>query len=160
MIRTKREALGRGRCSNRTTRCAMTGPGTSSRTGRRYSPPLSSTSGVFQVTPSGLGIGVCVVAPGVLRPVTPWRWLAWLGLVSYGIFLYHQVFVGAFRFIADDVQFAGYLWYTLAVFAAATVCAALSYYIVERPLLRFKEPQRARGSVSAGGARRPGRRRR
>jgi hypothetical protein len=36
-------------------------PETSSRTGRRYSPPLSSISGVFQVTPSGLGIGVCVM---------------------------------------------------------------------------------------------------
>jgi peptidoglycan/LPS O-acetylase OafA/YrhL len=96
-----------------------------------------------------LGIALCLVAPATVRerlPLLASRPLAWLGLVSYGIFLYHQIFVGAFRFIADDVQFAGYLWYTLAVFAGATVCAALSYYIVERPLLRFKEPHRARGT--------------
>jgi peptidoglycan/LPS O-acetylase OafA/YrhL len=94
-----------------------------------------------------LGIAVCLVAPATERssmPLLGSRPLAWLGLVSYGIFLYHQIFVGAFKGLLDLPL--GYPIYTAAVAAAAIACAALSYYLVERPLLRFKEPQRARGT--------------
>ena len=35
--------------------------------------------------------------------------------------------------------FAGIALYTALVIAAAVACAAASYYLVERPLLRFKE---------------------
>ena len=77
-------------------------------------------------------------------PVLSSRVLAWLGLVSYGIFLYHQVFVGAF--LSTHKAPFGFLVYTAAVCAATIACAALSYYLVERPLLRFKEPQRASGT--------------
>jgi peptidoglycan/LPS O-acetylase OafA/YrhL len=94
-----------------------------------------------------LGIAVCLVAPATERssmPLLGSRPLAWLGLVSYGIFLYHQVFVGAFTGLLDLPL--GFGVYTLAVAAAAIACAALSYYLVERPLLRFKEPQRTRGT--------------
>jgi peptidoglycan/LPS O-acetylase OafA/YrhL len=96
-----------------------------------------------------LGIAVCLVAPGTAQarlPLLRSRPLVWLGLVSYGIFLYHQPLVGRLIEIRTHVPFAGYVWYTLAVAAAATACAAASYYLVERPLLRFKEPQRARGT--------------
>jgi peptidoglycan/LPS O-acetylase OafA/YrhL len=34
----------------------------------------------------------------------------------------------------------------VVVGAIATACATLSYYLVERPLLRFKDPQRPTGS--------------
>jgi peptidoglycan/LPS O-acetylase OafA/YrhL len=74
------------------------------------------------------------------------RILAWLGLVSYGIFLYHQPFVFAFLNTRLWPPFAGIALYTALVIAAATACAAASYYLVERPLLRFKEPQRACGT--------------
>ncbi len=96
-----------------------------------------------------LGIALCLVAPATVRdrlPVLSTRPLAWLGLVSYGIFLYHQVWVGRLLEIRGRSPFAGYVWYTLAVAIAATACAAVSYYVVERPLLRFKEPQRAAGT--------------
>ena len=36
---------------------------------------------------------------------------------------------------------AGWVLYTALVMAAATALAAASYYAVERPLLRFKEPR-------------------
>jgi peptidoglycan/LPS O-acetylase OafA/YrhL len=94
-----------------------------------------------------LGVAVCLVAPATVRsslPVLGSRVLAWLGLVSYGIFLYHQVFVGAF--LSTHRAPFGFVVYTLAVTAATVACAALSYYLVERPLLRFKEPQRASGT--------------
>lgn len=94
-----------------------------------------------------LGVALCLVAPATVRswlPVLSSRVLAWLGLVSYGIFLYHQVFVGAF--LSTHRAPFGFVVYTLAVSAATIACAALSYYLVERPLLRFKEPQRTRGT--------------
>jgi len=68
------------------------------------------------------------------------RLLAWLGLISYGIFLYHQPFTFALTETLDWPPFAGMAVYTGLVVAAATACAAASYYLVERPLLRFKEP--------------------
>jgi peptidoglycan/LPS O-acetylase OafA/YrhL len=104
------------------------------------------------------GIAVFLVAPMVLggaRRSLPARLLAtralaWLGLVSYGIFLWHQPFVAELLRIQSWFPAAGYLPYTLAVAAAATAIAAVSYYLLERPVLRFKEPQRAGGT---GGAR-------
>jgi peptidoglycan/LPS O-acetylase OafA/YrhL len=72
--------------------------------------------------------------------VLSWRLLAWLGLVSYGIFLYHQTFTFRVTAALDWTPFAGMAVYTGLVIALATACAAASYYLVERPLLRFKEP--------------------
>jgi peptidoglycan/LPS O-acetylase OafA/YrhL len=95
-----------------------------------------------------LGVALCLVAPAVARdrlPALASRPLVWLGLVSYGIFLYHQAFVARLQAV-DRIAFAGYVWFTLAVAAAAIACAAASYYIVERPFLRRKEPQRAGGT--------------
>jgi peptidoglycan/LPS O-acetylase OafA/YrhL len=77
------------------------------------------------------------------------RILAWLGLVSYGIFLYHQPFVFAFLNTRLWPPFAGIVLYTALVVAAATACAAASYYLVERPLLRFKETGGARARSRA-----------
>jgi peptidoglycan/LPS O-acetylase OafA/YrhL len=96
-----------------------------------------------------LGVAVCLVAPAVVRdrmPVLRSRLLVWLGLVSYGIFLYHMPLVSRLAGVRTHIPAGGWVWYTLAVGIAATMCAAASYYLVERPLLRFKEPQRARGT--------------
>jgi len=65
---------------------------------------------------------------------------AWLGLVSYGIFLYHVPLVSR---LLDVGSHGGFVVYTAAVAAVATGCAAASYYIVERPLLKLKETRRA-----------------
>lgn len=73
---------------------------------------------------------------GLPRMILRNRVLAWLGLISYGIFLWHQPIVGELaKRDWGEWRFAGM---TLAAFAIATACAAASYYVVERPLLRFK----------------------
>jgi peptidoglycan/LPS O-acetylase OafA/YrhL len=73
---------------------------------------------------------------GVPRVILRNRVLAWLGLISYGIFLWHHPFVGEVAtWNFGGWRFAGM---TLATFAFAVTAATLSYYLVERPLLRFK----------------------
>jgi peptidoglycan/LPS O-acetylase OafA/YrhL len=61
--------------------------------------------------------------------------VAWLGLVSYGVFLWHYV-------IALELGFRGaggtFLEVLLGTLAITVPIAACSYYLVERPLLRLK----------------------
>lgn len=69
------------------------------------------------------------------------RPMAWLGLVSYGIYLYHQPIAGA---LGGGVQSGGdattrFIWLLGGTAAISIAAAALSYYIVERPALRFKD---------------------
>jgi peptidoglycan/LPS O-acetylase OafA/YrhL len=84
------------------------------------------------------------------RRLLAWRPLAWLGLVSYGIFLYHGPFVlWLKRQDADTwIPGSGLLSMTIPAVAMAVAAAALSYYLVERPALRFKD-RAPRGSSSA-----------
>jgi peptidoglycan/LPS O-acetylase OafA/YrhL len=63
--------------------------------------------------------------------VLNWRPVVWLGKISYSLYLWQQ------PFCADPNLRSGYL----AVFAF--LCATLSYYLVEQPLLRVRD-QRSR----------------
>jgi peptidoglycan/LPS O-acetylase OafA/YrhL len=69
------------------------------------------------------------------------RVLGWLGLISYGIFLYHgPLVVWLKKQEADEwIPGSGYLSMAVVALAMAIACAALSYYLVERPALRFKD---------------------
>lgn len=71
---------------------------------------------------------------GVLLHVvqTPYRWLnwgpmVWLGQISYSLYLWQQPFCG------NPHMRSGYL------VIAAIACACLSYYCIERPMLRIRE---------------------
>jgi peptidoglycan/LPS O-acetylase OafA/YrhL len=64
------------------------------------------------------------------RPV-----VAWLGLVSYGIFLWHYVVTLELGTNGAGASFVVVLLGSLAI---SITVAALSYYLVERPLLRLK----------------------
>ena len=87
-------------------------------------------------------ISILVVIPAVFgtRERGPGRILgapvvAWLGLVSYGIFLWHYVFTVKLGAGGDGWAFVPILGVTLA---GSVACAALSYYALERPVLRLK----------------------
>jgi peptidoglycan/LPS O-acetylase OafA/YrhL len=91
--------------------------------------------------------------PGRLLASRP---LAWLGLISYGIYLYHQTLLTAFagHFVVGASTRAKFI--SMWVFSVVTsvIAGALSYYIVERPFLRLKENPllrlRRRKAVTAG----------
>jgi peptidoglycan/LPS O-acetylase OafA/YrhL len=78
---------------------------------------------------------------GLVRRLLAQRWLLYLGLVSYGIYLWHfSVFVQLDRwgFLEGEtgpVAFAA--WFLLGALGA-TALASASYWLAERPLLRLK----------------------
>ena len=72
-------------------------------------------------------------AGGLPRRVLANPVVAWVGLVSYGIFLWHLFFA------RELGEAGGGFFEVLAGTAlASTACAAASYYLVERPTLRLK----------------------
>jgi peptidoglycan/LPS O-acetylase OafA/YrhL len=90
---------------------------------------------------SGL-LAACIMLPAVfgdpaegrVRRILAWRTLAWVGLVSYGIYLWHTS-------VALELVDHGFTrWWQLLVptVAITLAIAAASYYALERPILRYK----------------------
>ncbi len=103
-------------------------------------------------------IALLLVLPAVFaRPASgglPGRVLSarpvvWLGLVSYGIFLWQM---GPLTWVLNKEIVSGGIWslrfveYASIVLATTIPLAAFSYYAVERPFLRFKDPRRRASS--------------
>ena len=84
---------------------------------------------------------------GLPRSVLRSPALSWIGLVSYGLFIWHLpllVKLADTRLVRDDaLRFPSLLGWTAVAGLAA---AAASYYVVELPFLRLKEPRRRRAA--------------
>ena len=106
-----------------------------------------------------------LLAPAVLGAQGPVRWLlsrrslAWLGLISYGVFLWHfpiaawlglkgayPALHGGGLDIVGRVHTQPTLVLFVATLALSVIVAAGSYYIVELPFLRLKDRGTRRGS--------------
>jgi peptidoglycan/LPS O-acetylase OafA/YrhL len=75
-----------------------------------------------------IALGVVAIQHAVTRP--PWlegRVLVWLGQISYGLYLWHYVFVRT-----DSIP----TWVALPL---TVVAAAASWYFVEEPVRRLRE---------------------
>ena len=71
--------------------------------------------------------------------------LAWLGLISYGTYIWHGPMLSvAFGFDHDPEAFTRNVPVLFTITLAMSIaCGAASYYVVERPLLRFKHRRRS-----------------
>jgi peptidoglycan/LPS O-acetylase OafA/YrhL len=82
---------------------------------------------------------------GVVRWVLRSRVVGWLGMISYGIYLWHQFFIDRFQRWTDTPIFGGNFGLAVAiVLAGSVVTAAASYVAVERPILSLKDRWPAR----------------
>jgi peptidoglycan/LPS O-acetylase OafA/YrhL len=96
----------------------------------------------------GLAVAVAVLAPAVFgdsaggapRRLLALPLLAWLGTISYWIYLWHYPIVQRVTVGPSMEGFPGGSGWRIAAISVPIViaCAAVSYYAVERPLLRRK----------------------
>jgi peptidoglycan/LPS O-acetylase OafA/YrhL len=98
---------------------------------------------LFLIAPAVFADG----STGLPQRVLALQPLTWLGLVSYGIFLYQVPVIQELDRVGVSNWLGGLhlVALSLAATAVTAAIAAVSYYLVERPLLRFKFPARARG---------------
>jgi peptidoglycan/LPS O-acetylase OafA/YrhL len=88
---------------------------------------------------------------GLARRALAHRSLVWLGLVSYGIFLWQIPVLILFV----DLGVEAFVPLTIATFVLTVACAAASYYLLERPLMR-RVRRRTSPPVGAAPASAPG----
>lgn len=99
-------------------------------------------------------IGLLIVAPIALRPsgtrfhkVFGWRPFAWVGLVSYGVYLWHQFLISG-EFALSNMPYKLFdgdvLVRLLFVSGSSLAIAAISYYVLEEPLMRAYSRRRAK----------------
>jgi peptidoglycan/LPS O-acetylase OafA/YrhL len=76
-------------------------------------------------------------AGGAPRRLLALPWLAWLGTISYGIYLWHYPIIQRVTVGADMEGFPGGSGWRIAAISVPIViaCAALSFHLLERPLL-------------------------
>jgi peptidoglycan/LPS O-acetylase OafA/YrhL len=99
------------------------------------------THRLFVVVAMGLLLPAIFGDPsrGSVRRVLGWRPLLWVGLVSYGVYLYHVLaFDRLFAWGWDTSAPAGEIARLMMGVLFTIALAAVSYYLVERPALRLK----------------------
>jgi len=104
---------------------------------------------VFLVLPAIFGPQDRGLIRGLLRnPV-----VQWLGLISYGLYLWNEPLIDKYFHWTDEPLFnTSFATMMVAVTAMTVAVAAASYYVVERPVLKLKDrvPDRARADEGRG----------
>jgi peptidoglycan/LPS O-acetylase OafA/YrhL len=113
--------------------------------------PVDGPLGVLAVTAVlALLVGACVIREDHgLRALLTWRPVAWLGVVSYGMYLLHMLAMNASAKALDHLG----LHHPLALFAvsvaAVAAAASASYHWYESRFLRRRDRYRRRTTVDA-----------
>ena len=127
--------------------------------------PVTRTLGAIVLS---AGVGTLLMLPavfgtqagGVPRRILAWRPMLGLGLISYGVYLYHLTVAEWIGDSSDPAHFSApglglrphaehvlTLVLMAVTLAATVVIATLSYRFVELPFLRLKEPRRPRSTT-------------
>jgi peptidoglycan/LPS O-acetylase OafA/YrhL len=77
---------------------------------------------------------------GLPRRVLSLRVLAWLGLISYGIYLWQTTVLAQLQRwnFGTNSLIHPYVWWSAGTLALTVAIAASSYYLLERPLLSLR----------------------
>ena len=87
---------------------------------------------------------------GRIRRFLQTRVMVFLGLISYGIYLWHNIWVRQLKVWFHNGSVGGNLWIWFAIVIALTLATATaSYYWVERPAIRFSHRRWPSGPRSA-----------
>jgi peptidoglycan/LPS O-acetylase OafA/YrhL len=81
----------------------------------------------------------CVDSRSLLVKAMSLRLFTWLGTISYGIYLWHMAFLGgnfAEKYMPYTENDGQVLLRFLVVLPASIAIASLSYYVIERPIMR------------------------
>ena len=81
----------------------------------------------------------CVDSQSLLVKAMSLRLFTWLGTISYGIYLWHMAFLGgnfAEKYMPYTENDGQVLLRFLVVLLASIAIASLSYYVIERPIMR------------------------
>lgn len=104
-----------------------------------YAFPLWSPVSLIEASPIIQSMGTAITLTWILLhqqaqiiSALEWPPLAYVGRISYGIYLYHVIFMGTSR---GSGLIAGYPWNVIV----SILFAILSYELMERPLLRWKD---------------------
>ena len=80
---------------------------------------------------------------GFVRRFLRWPPMVYFGLISYGIYLWHQAWIGqAFDWEKKPLFLASFAAVLTTALAWTLVTASLSWFLVERPLLRVRDRDR------------------
>ncbi|MCX6518245.1 MAG: acyltransferase [Actinobacteria bacterium] len=81
----------------------------------------------------------CVDSQALLVKAVSFRLFTWLGTISYGVYLWHMAFLGgnfAEKYMPYTENDGQVLLRFLVVLPASIAIASLSYYVLERPIMR------------------------
>jgi len=92
-------------------------------------------------------------ARGPVQAVLRVRVLAWIGLISYAFYLYHTIDIDQLNKVARDAGIsARYAFVAVASFFVTLACASASYYLLERPVMRWGRSSERRRAAGTGAA--------
>ena len=101
---------------------------------------------LFAVVGAALVASAVLATPGrgVVGRVLGNRLALWLGLISYGIYLWHVTVLQVLEDLGfqRSLHFHPFLVVTAVTLVATSAIAAASWYLAERPLLSLKPPRR------------------
>jgi len=104
--------------------------------GALFKEPITATYRIL--VPFAISVGIVIMwlisrSNSTIHNVLTFSPLAWIGRVSYGLYLWHPIA------IVITFQAAWPVWLKIPVaLTSALIITALSYYLIERPCLRLK----------------------
>jgi peptidoglycan/LPS O-acetylase OafA/YrhL len=116
---------------------------------------IGLSAGAASVTIHALSgvAALCILLPavfaqeagGLVQGVLRLRWLAWIGLVSYGVYLYHTIVIDQLNKLYGGGSTSWrYPVVTVSALIVTLACAGASYYVLERPMMLLGRGSRIR----------------